>query len=123
MSFTKIKNTLLPWAVPILIIVAWEVAAKAGWLSTRILPEPFAVVKAGWTLALSGELWQHLKVSAWRALVGFAIGGGVGLFLGLLTGSSRKAEIALDTTIQMLRNIPLLAMIPLVILWFGIDET
>lgn len=117
-----LQKTLIPWVVPVLILAAWEVAALSGWLSTRVLPEPWAVIKAGWTLALSGELWQHAKVSGGRALVGFLVGGGIGLFLGLLTGSFRKAEILLDTTIQMLRNIPLLAMIPLVILWFGIDE-
>ncbi|HWV18108.1 MAG TPA: aliphatic sulfonate ABC transporter permease SsuC [Rhodocyclaceae bacterium] len=123
MSLTRIKTALLPWAVPVIAIIVWEVAALAGWLSTRVLPEPWAVLKAAWGLALTGELWQHVKVSAYRALAGFAIGGGLGLFFGLLTGSFRKAEIALDTTFQMVRNIPPLAMIPLVILWFGIDET
>ncbi len=115
-------NSLLPWLVPIGILLAWEASARLGWLSVRILPEPLAVIKAGVTLAVSGELWEHVKVSALRALSGFAIGGGLGLVLGLLTGSFRKVEIALDTTLQMIRNIPPLALIPLVILWFGIDE-
>ena len=64
-----------------------------------------------------------MRVSAGRALSGLAIGGGAGLVLGLLTGSVKLAETLLDSTIQMVRNIPALALIPLVILWFGIDET
>lgn len=112
----------LPWVVPVLIFVAWEHAARSGRLSAQVLPEPWAVVKTAWHLARTGELWTHVKVSAWRACVGLALGGGLGLGLGLLTGLSRPAELALDTTLQMLRNIPPLAMIPLVILWFGIDE-
>jgi len=115
-------RALVPWLLPLLILAAWEVSARSGWLSSRILPEPFAVVQAGVGLALSGELWHHLRVSAVRALTGFALGGGLGLALGLLTGSSRRAEVALDTTLQMIRNVPPLALIPLVILWFGIDE-
>jgi sulfonate transport system permease protein len=57
-----------------------------------------------------------------RALSGLAVGGGLGLGLGLLTGSSRLAETLFDTTLQMVRNIPALALIPLIILWFGIEE-
>ena len=113
----------LPWAVPLLIIAAWQAAAQLGWLSSRILPAPWAVLKAFWQLSASGELWKHLATSTWRALTGFAIGGGLGLGLGLLTGSLRRAETLLDGTVQMIRNIPPLALIPLVILWFGIDET
>jgi len=80
------------------------------------------VVAAFWRLAVSGELWEHVKVSAGRALLGLAIGGGLGLVLGLLTGSIRFFETLLDSSVQMVRNIPSLALIPLVILWFGIDE-
>lgn len=113
----------LPWLVPVSILVFWQLAAQIGWLSSRVLPAPSAVVTAAWTLAASGELWQHVKVSALRALSGLAVGGGLGLVLGLINGSSRTAETLLDTTLQMVRNIPALALIPLVILWFGIDET
>jgi len=113
----------LPWLLPISLIAAWQLASAFGLLSTRVLPAPHEVVKAAWTLAASGELWTHVKVSASRALAGLAIGGGLGLVLGLLTGSLRLAETLLDSTFQMLRNIPALALIPLVILWFGIDES
>ena len=58
-----------------------------------------------------------------RAAIGFSIGGSIGLVLGLVSGLSRWGERLLDTSIQMLRNVPHLALIPLVILWFGIDET
>jgi sulfonate transport system permease protein len=114
---------LAPWALPVLLLAAWELSARAGWLSTRVLPEPLAVLKALWALLRSGELWQHVQVSTARAFAGLAVGGGLGLVLGLLTGSLRGAETLLDTTLQMLRNIPALALIPLVILWFGIDES
>lgn len=114
---------LLPWAVPTLILALWQLSSQAGWLSTRILPEPWAVLKAFWSLSASGEMWRHVATSTWRAAVGFAIGGGLGLALGLLTGTFRTAETLLDSSFQMVRNIPPLALIPLVILWFGIDET
>lgn len=117
------KQRLLPWLLPLLLILGWEFAAKVGWLSSRILPEPWAVARAAWSLALSGELWTHVRISAWRAISGFAVGGGLGLLLGLLTGTFKQAETLLDTSVQMIRNIPALALIPLVILWFGIDES
>jgi sulfonate transport system permease protein len=61
-------------------------------------------------------------VSFWRAFVGFVIGGGIGFALGLANGLSRRSDLIFDSTLQMVRNIPHLALIPLVILWFGIDE-
>jgi len=118
-----VAQRLLPWLVPVGLIAVWQVASSLGWLSSRVLPAPLAVLQAASGLALSGELWQHVKVSAGRALSGLAIGGGLGLLLGLLTGSVRLAETLLDSTVQMVRNIPALALIPLVILWFGIDES
>ncbi|MGO4391518.1 aliphatic sulfonate ABC transporter permease SsuC [Variovorax sp. M-6] len=118
-----VARRLLPWLVPVALIAAWQAASSLGWLSTRVLPAPIDVVKAAWRLTASGELWTHVKVSAARALTGLVIGGGLGLALGLLTGSVRFAETLLDSTLQMVRNIPALALIPLVILWFGIDES
>jgi sulfonate transport system permease protein len=123
-SWTRlVLARLAPWIVPLGLLAIWQISAQAGWLSSRVLPEPWAVLKATWMLSASGELWQHVTVSLWRATSSFLVGGGLGLLLGLLTGTFKTAEILLDTTLQMIRNIPALALIPLVILWFGIDET
>lgn len=122
-TLAHLWQRLLPWWVPLLLIAIWQLASSTGLLESRILPAPSAVVVAFWDLLISGELWRHVQVSAGRALLGLLIGGGLGLLLGLLNGSSRVASNLLDTTLQMIRNIPALALIPLVILWFGIDES
>jgi len=120
---TRHLRGLAPWIVPLLILLAWEASSRSGWLSSRILPEPLAVGAAFWGLLVSGSLLHDVAISTGRALGGLAIGGGLGLVLGLLTGTFRTAETLLDTTLQMIRNVPALALIPLVILWFGIDES
>jgi sulfonate transport system permease protein len=121
-SLNKKLNQLVPWGVPVLLILFWQLLSQTGLLPARILPAPTAVLQAGLTLASTGELWRNLYVSAFRALVGFLIGGVLGFVLGLLNGLFPVAERLLDTSLQMLRNIPHLALIPLVILWFGIGE-
>ncbi len=125
MMATPVKKWIMrvPWFLPVGIVAVSQLASSVGWLSTRILPSPEGVVTAFWTFSASGELWQHLAISSWRALIGFSIGGSLGLILGLISGLSRWGERLLDTSIQMLRNVPHLALIPLVILWFGIDES
>jgi sulfonate transport system permease protein len=112
-----------PWAFPVAVLLAWEAASQSGLIAPRLLPAPSAVAIAFWENARSGVLFQHMAASAWRALQGMAIGGGIGFLLGVLNGVSRPAETLLDSSLQMLRNVPHLAIIPLVILWFGIDET
>jgi sulfonate transport system permease protein len=116
------SSRLLPWVVPIALLATWELSSRAGWLPARILPSPSAVAEAAGELLKRGELQQSLLVSAGRALAGLAIGGGLGLILGFANGLSRAAETVLDTSLQMARNLPLLALIPLVITWFGVGE-
>lgn len=118
----EIFDGIVPWLFPIFLVVVWQLAVQFGWLSTRILPAPTTVVSAAIKLAQSGELAANFKISASRALTGFAIGGSLGLIFGLLNGMFVVSEKILDTTLQMWRNIPNLALIPLVILWFGIGE-
>lgn len=115
-------SALLPWLLPVALVVAWELAARTGLLSSRILPAPSATAFAFWDTLRSGALGHHVWVSTQRALLGLAIGGTLGFALGLLNGVFPVAERILDSSLQMLRNIPHLAAIPLVILWFGIDE-
>jgi sulfonate transport system permease protein len=107
----------------VLILLVWQLLGQLGYLSGRTLPTPFKVAEAGASLIRSGDIFQHIWDSTRRAFIGLAIGGGIGFALGLLNGMSAAANRLLDTTLQMVRNVPHLALIPLVILWFGIEET
>ncbi|MDO9426934.1 MAG: aliphatic sulfonate ABC transporter permease SsuC [Methylobacterium sp.] len=113
---------LVPWLLPLGIVLGWQAASSAGLVSTRFMPAPLDVIAAGWQLGRTGELWANLWISTLRALAGFAVGGGIGFALGLANGLSRASDRLTDTTVQMVRNVPHLSLIPLVILWFGIGE-
>lgn len=117
------KNQLVPWLLPILAIVLWQILGQSGIISSSILPTPLKVVEAAIKLTSSGKLQEHVLISTQRALIGFFIGGIVGFILGLLNGTVTFFERTTDTTMQMIRTIPHLALIPLVILWFGIGES
>jgi sulfonate transport system permease protein len=114
---------LTQWIVPLLILLVWQISCVSGFVPSRVLPAPTDVALAGWKLLLSGDLAKNIWVSFWRASVGFAIGGSIGFAFGLANGLSQLSSKLTDTTLQMVRNIPHLALIPLVILWFGIDES
>ncbi|MCC8394593.1 ABC transporter permease subunit [Paraburkholderia sp. MMS20-SJTR3] len=110
------------WAVPVLIVVLWEIAARAQWITPQVLPAPSSVAVTAWNLARNGDLFVHLGVSLLRAIAGFVTGGAIGLALGVLVGFSPLAQALIDRPIQMVRAIPFLAMLPLVIVWFGVGE-
>lgn len=113
---------LISWLVPALLVVVWEVAARSGLLSPQVLPAPTKVLATAQELVQEGRLLSDLGVSLLRAAVGFAIGGLIGFSLGTLVGFSRLAEALVDRSVQMVRAIPFLALLPLVIVWFGVDE-
>jgi sulfonate transport system permease protein len=110
------------WAVPALILAAWQAVVSLGFVSDVILPSPAAVVAAAWRLTASGELPRNVEISTLRALAGLVVGGGIGFALGLANGLSKLSDVFTDSTLQMIRNVPHLALIPLVIVWFGIGE-
>ena len=112
----------LPLLLPTAIVVAWQVASSLGLIGNRLMPAPLDVLRAFWDKTVSGELGVNIAVSAQRALSGLFVGGSIGFLLGLANGVSSLSHRLTDTTLQMLRTIPNLALIPLVILWFGIGE-
>lgn len=118
----RIFQRLKPWLVPVGLLLIWQILAQFGWLRIELMPAPTSILSATIELVQSGELLHHILVSSGRAVAGFVVGGGFGFLLGLLNGLSRTAEDYLDGSMQMLRNIPNLAMVPLAILWFGIHE-
>ncbi|NBN64789.1 ABC transporter permease subunit [Pannonibacter tanglangensis] len=121
-DLARIAGHALPFVLPVGVLLIWEAAVAAGWISDALMPRPSAVAVAAWETLISGELFTHLGVSALRALSGLVIGGGIGFLLGLANGISDLSNRTTDTTLQMIRNIPNLALLPLVIVWFGIGE-
>ncbi|MCD2316249.1 ABC transporter permease subunit [Sphingomonas sp. IC-11] len=111
-----------PAILPVLLLATWQLASTTGALPATILPAPTAVIDVGGELIRDGTLIANLGVSAARALVGLLAGGTIALALGLATALSPGLRRLLDPTLQAVRTIPHLALIPLVILWFGIDE-
>ncbi len=113
---------LLPFLLPVTVVLVWQLAASAGWISNRLMPAPLDVLKAFWAKLITGELALNIGVSGARAVSGLIVGGSVGFLLGLANGVSKTSFTLTDTTLQMIRTVPNLALIPLVILWFGIGE-
>ncbi len=110
------------WLVPAALVLAWQAACVAGFVPETVMPRPTAVLRTAWDMTRTGELPQGIEVSFARALAGFVVGGSLGFAFGLANGLSRLSDRLTDTTFQMLRNVPHLALIPLVIVWFGIGE-
>lgn len=108
--------------VPLLILLAWAGGSATGLIAENVLAPPWAVIESAWKLAVSGVLWHHLSLSLSRAGLGLLLGGGIGLWLGIVSGLSKLGEELIDPTFQMIRAVPFLALIPLLIVWFGIGE-
>ncbi|MGV9733445.1 ABC transporter permease [Rhodococcus aetherivorans] len=113
---------LLPWAVPLLVLLSWQWASTEGVVPASVLPPPTDVLDTARSLWSTGELQSHIAVSLRRIVIGFVIGATIGLVLGFAVGLSRIAEGIFDRTLQMVRALPHLALVPLLIAAFGIGE-
>jgi sulfonate transport system permease protein len=117
----KFVKLLLPWMIPVLVLLLWYYATLPGMKNT-LFPSPDKVYVRTVEMIKSGQLWQYISVSSIRALKGLLLGGLIGLVLAFITGLSKILDLTFNTTIQMLRTIPVLAAISLMIIWFGIGE-
>ncbi len=110
------------YTTPVLILVAWEILARTGILAPEYAPAPSDIVRAGIELWRDGILGPDLVISLQRAGLGLLIGLTVGIATGVLGGLLRSGEYVFNGVAQILNTIPLLAVLPLFVVWFGIDE-
>lgn len=117
--------------VPVAILIAWQAVVVTGVVREGLLPLPDEVAATWWDLLTgstgeagrySAELGEHAGASLVRVAAGFAIAVVLGVALGLAIGLSPVTERILDPTIQVLRNIPITALVPVAILFFGISD-
>lgn len=118
-------------AFPLIVLAVWQAATELGFVRRNVLPAPLDVVAIWYDLLTgttqsasrySGTWWDHAFASTWRVYAGFAWGVALGMLLGLLIGLSRVLERVFDPTVQVLRNIPVTAWIPLSLVFFGIGN-
>jgi sulfonate transport system permease protein len=109
--------------VPLLLLLAWQYATAAGRIAPNQLPPPSRVLDTFKDLAVSGELYEHARITIYRVFTGFVLGVAAALVLGVLNGCFPLFRHLLDPLLQALRNIPSMAWVPLFILWMGIYET
>jgi sulfonate transport system permease protein len=107
---------------PLGLVVLWFVLSSLGILKPQMFPTPPEVARAGWDLVVSGEVPRHLWASLQRVLIGLAIGVSAGVVLATAAGLTRRMEDVVDSTMQVLKAIPNFSLIPLLIIWMGIDE-
>jgi len=118
-------------AFPVALLVVWQVCAQLGFVRRNVLPAPTDVALVWFDLITgatdaatrySGTWLNHAAASVWRVFAGFAWGVALGTLAGLLIGLSRIMERVLDPTIQVLRNVPVTAWVPLSLVFFGIGN-
>ncbi|CAH2601288.1 Alkanesulfonates transport system permease protein [Rhodovastum atsumiense] len=119
---TRLFMPVAALLVPLVLLLAWSLAARHGLLPDQILPDPRVVLQTLRESAASGELLEHTLVSLQRVAVGFAAGAAAGLALGTALGLSRTLRGLLDGSFLALAQIPVLGWLPLMILLVGLDE-
>lgn len=107
---------------PSLLLAFWALGSATGLIDQRTLSAPWTVGVTAFDLIADGRLQSNLITSAWRAVQGLALGIVIGVVLALISGLSRWGEAIIDGPVQIKRAVPTLALIPLLILWFGIGE-
>jgi sulfonate transport system permease protein len=118
----RLRWPLGVYTTPVLVLIVWEVLAQAGVLKPTYAPAPTAILGTTVELWRDGVLGPDLAISLQRAGIGLAVGLAVGIVAGVLGGFLRTGEYVFNGVAQILNTVPLLAVLPLFVVWFGIDE-
>ena len=106
----------------LLIVAFWWLGAARGWIAPDIFPSPGTMLATFGELLASGEFTEAMSQSVRRVAIGFSLGLAIGGLLALASGLFRLGEDLVDAPMQMIRTLPWAGLIPLLIIWFGIDE-
>jgi NitT/TauT family transport system permease protein len=106
-----------------LLLLAWWLATASGEVKPLFLPRPDAVLAKLAELARSGQLWQDASISIWRITIGFLISTAFALPIGVLIGCYKSWEAIVEPVVDFIRYMPVVAFVPLTILWTGTGDT
>ncbi len=121
-GFVPVTRRWVGFAVFAVLIVLAEIGTRTGFISALTLPRPSDVLATFQELYETGRLWLHLGPSLTRLVVGAAIGASLGITIGVLIGLFSFVRAGLVPLVAALFPIPKIALLPLFVIWFGIDE-
>lgn len=107
---------------PVALLLIAEIIGQRRWIDPFFFPPPSAMLKALWTMTVSGEVFPHVGISILRAVSGYLIAAAAGLFLGVLVAWSHVCETIFDPLIELIRPISTFALVPVMFVWFGIGN-
>ncbi|WP_306914645.1 MULTISPECIES: ABC transporter permease [unclassified Arthrobacter] len=119
----QLRDVLLSILTPVLLVGLWEASARTGLIDARLFSPPSQIAAQAWEMATTGELLRHTGATVGRLVAGFAAGAIAGISVGLLMGVSRSLRAALGPTFTALYALPKIAILPLLLLIFGLTET
>ncbi|MHC1681946.1 MAG: ABC transporter permease [Clostridiaceae bacterium] len=120
--YDKFIDIVLMISVPIIFISLWQFFSGIGKINASILPAPKTIWETLLSMIESGDIFKHLGTSIVRVVKGYLLGGLLGITLGTMMGLIKRLDKALTVIIGLLRPIPVIAWVPMLILWLGIDE-
>lgn len=105
------------------VLAAWELVARAGLIAPQFLPAPSRVLVALWSMIVGQNLLWHALVSSARVWIAFLLAAAMAIPIGILMSSYRIVGASLEPMIDFIRYLPVPALVPLSIIWFGVGET
>jgi sulfonate transport system permease protein len=119
---SRVPRWALKTLSPIVLIALWQVLSSTGVLEDDVLASPATIVATAADMWSDGTLQSAVLTSVVRVVVGLAFGLLAAIVLATVSGLFRIGEDVIDAPMQMLRTVPVIGLIPLLIIWFGIDE-
>ncbi|SPF04071.1 ABC transporter permease [Streptomyces sp. MA5143a] len=119
---TRVPRWLRRTSGPLLLLLLWQILSATGALTPDVLASPGRIARVAGDLIADGSLPSAMGTSLRRVAAGVVLGAVVGTGLALLSGLFRVGEDLVDASVQMLRTVPFVGLIPLFIIWFGIGE-
>jgi len=119
----KRRDVVLAFAFPVVLLLLWEIVSRAGLVNPVLFPPPTLIAQTGWELLMQGVLVANFSTSLLRIAFGYTIGAIFGIVFGLFMGYFRAVSAATSPTLYALYSVPKIAILPLLLVIFGLGET
>jgi ABC-type nitrate/sulfonate/bicarbonate transport system permease component len=108
--------------VILLLLIAWELLSRSGWINPLFSSSPTRVVRSGWELFADGSIWKHIFASGKIFIIGYLMATFSGIPIGILLGWFKKANMAFGPIVAAMYTTPRIALMPIFIIWFGLGN-